>query len=111
MKIVFELIKTFTFDILSDSGNIRGRVELFQNVENPKQFRFGTYEAEMFHLNPTFPQNDEGQPLHSSDEMLWIERTFPTRSQDKKNFVAENVDEAVEVILSHIESFHQHISG
>lgn len=110
MKIVFELIKTFAFDILSDNGNIKGKIELFRDIGSPKQFRFSTYEAEMFHLNPTFPRNDIGQPLHLADEMLWIERTFPIGNYEGETFMAENVDEAIKIALSQIESFYQHIS-
>lgn len=109
MKVIFELIKSFEFDILLDDKSIRGKIELFQNLEKPELFRFRTYEVEIFHLTPTFPQNEKGQSLHFSDELLWTERSFPAISNDKKEFAAKDVNEAIKYILAHIESFYQHV--
>lgn len=109
MKVVFELIKSFEFEISSDKGKIRGKVEIFQNVENSKHFRFSTSEAEMFRLTPTFPQNEKEQPLHITDEMLWTERIFSGTNNGKKEFIAEDVDEAIRFGLLQIETFYNHL--
>lgn len=109
MKVVFELIKSFEFDISSDYRNIRGKIELYQNLENPEHFRFSSYEAEMFNLTPTFPQNEEAELLHLSNEVLWTERIFPTGNIVEKEFTAKDVNEAVKFVLSQIELFHKHI--
>lgn len=109
MKVIFELIKSFEFNISSDNGSIRGKIELFQDLENPERFRFSTSEAEVFQLIPTFPQNEEGQPLHISDELIWTERTFPTGNDSKKEFTAKDINEAIKIVLSQIELFYKHI--
>jgi hypothetical protein len=109
MKVIFELIKTLEFEILSDCGKIKGKMELFRNLENSEHFRLSTSEAEMFRLASTFPQNDEGKPIHNTDEILWTEKTFPTNINDTKEFMAKGESEAVKIVLSRIEAFYHHV--
>jgi hypothetical protein len=109
MKVVFEQIRSFEFEISSDNGNIVGKIELFQNLENSEHFRFRTLEAEMFRLIPTFPTNEDGQPLHISDEMFWVMREFPSERKGKNEFVAKDIDEAIKIVLAQIELYYKHI--
>lgn len=109
MKVIFELIKSFEFDISSNDEKIKGRIELFRSLENPESFRYKTYETEIFQLIPTFPKDNKEQPTHNSDEMLLVERTFPSGNKLEKEFMARNENEAINFVLSKIEAFYCHV--
>jgi len=109
MRIIFELIKTFEFEILSNNEKIKGRIELFRDLANSELYRFATLEAEIFRLIPSFPSDDEGNPLHDSDETLWTQRTFPGSKIQAKEFTAKSEAEAIETIISEIEAFYRHV--
>lgn len=109
MRIIFELVKTFEFEILSNKEKIKGKLELFRNLENSEHYRFSTSEAEMFRLIPSFPSDDKGKPLHDTDETLWTERTFPGTRNATKEFMAKNETEAVKIALSQVEAFYNHV--
>lgn len=109
MMIIFELIKTFEFELLSNDKKIRGKIELFRDLKNSEHYRFATSEAELFRLSPTFPMDEKGNPLHDSDETLWTEKIFPGIKNEAKEFNAENETEAIKIVLSRIEAFYHHV--
>jgi hypothetical protein len=109
MIIIFELVKSFEFEIKSDNSSMKGRVDLLQNIKEPSEFRFSTSELEMFRLIPVFPMNEDNEPLHTSDDLLWVKRTFPMESENEKTFVAASIDEAKQFVLSQLEFFHKRI--
>jgi hypothetical protein len=114
MKTVFELIKTFEFDIESDNEELENeslefKIELLQNLEDPEHFRFRIYETELFRMHPSFPRDEKEQPLHVTTEILWTERTLAGLRYKKQEFRAKEVSEAVDIILSEIDSVYRHL--
>jgi hypothetical protein len=81
----FVLLKTIEVDIAFSNeadGQWTTRIELFQDTENPDHFRCHMWELEMFRLTPTFPTDENDQPLHISDDTIMVERLFPHREVD-----------------------------
>ena len=109
MKQVFELIKSFVFEFSNDQGTIRGKLELFQNIEDRRYFRFSTSEADMFSISPTFPRDGDSNPTRIADETIWVEQEFPGGKVRSNEFTAESVSEACKVALEQIELFEDHL--
>lgn len=109
MKQVFELVKSFLFEFSGDQETIRGKLELFQNIDDPQHFRFATSEADMFSVSPTFPRDEDSNPIRVSDETIWVERTFPGGNIASGEFTAENPGEACKIVLEQIKLFEDHL--
>ncbi|MGQ0542486.1 MAG: hypothetical protein ACT4O9_11655 [Blastocatellia bacterium] len=108
-KKAFQLVKTIEFEIESEKEKIRGRLELFQDLERSDNFKLLSSEANQFRMQPTFPQDVDGLLTDSFDELIWSEKTFPGMSLLNREFRAPSLDDAVKEMLADLEGFENHL--
>lgn len=124
---VYELIKTFEFDLIIEDDRLIFRVELFRSiasrdrVELPagdreacakhNRFRIDIWEKEFYRIQSTFPQNEltfqpEQEP---SDEEIFVDysHAFP---EEELNFQAASYEEAEERTLAICENFWKYLN-
>ena len=109
---VYELIKTLELDIRLGDDSYTFRIELFVDTEHENRFRCRVWEFEMFRLVPTFPQNEQGEPVHISDDVMMVDRGIP-RSRVQypvEDIVAPSVDAAVEIVLRDLKDHLDHVT-
>ena len=112
---IFELVKSVEVDIeLSDEHSWTSRIEILRDTEDPNSFRCRVFESELFRLTPSFPRNDSNQPVHVTDETLFVERGIARSeiaSRMNKSFRAVDADAAIELVIRDLKAFLKHVTG
>jgi hypothetical protein len=109
---VFELIKTLELDVQLNDDSWSIRIELFKDTETKGRFRCHVWELELFRLTPTFPQGEDKQPAHISDDVLMVDRGI-ARSRiayPEEDIVAPDADAAIEIVLDDLKRFLEHVT-
>jgi len=109
---VFELIKTLELDVQLGDDSWSIRIELFKDIETKGRFRCHVWELELFRLTPTFPQSEDNQPAHISDDVLMVDRGI-ARSRiayPKEDIVAPDADAALEIVLDDLKRFLEQVT-
>jgi hypothetical protein len=110
---IFEVVKTVELDIRFGDDSWSIRIELLQDTEVKDHFRCHVWELELFRLTPTFPQDENGQPAHISDDMLMVDRGIPRSRIDypREDIIAADVDAAIGIVLDDLKRNLKHITG
>ena len=106
---IFELKRTLEFDItLSEDIFLPIRIEVFQDVANPNQFRCRIWQLEYYHLQPT---DSDGNPFeHRADEAIWVDWEHQL-DNDYQCFTAQDTNAALTKILDDIRQFLLRTTG
>ena len=108
---VFELVKVIEVDITVGDDLIPTRIEILQDTARSDFFRCRVWELERFRLIPRFPMDENGTPLHISDDVIQVERstTYAIFNKlDYRGFAAANVEAAVQMVIDDLKSFLEH---
>ena len=110
---LYQLVKTLELDIQLDDVSWSLRIELFRNTEAADHFRCHVWELEFFRLTPTFPQDENNQPAHVSDDVLLVDRGIANSriAYPKEDIIAANVDTAIEIVIDDLKRFLEHVTG
>jgi hypothetical protein len=111
---IFELVKTVLLDIGLAEEYIPTRIELWQDTERKDSFRCYIWELEHFNLTPTFPQDEKGKPLETCTEEIQVERSWRygrTRQFNMKEFIADDVDAAFQMVIENVKAELEYITG
>jgi hypothetical protein len=108
---VFELKRTIEFDFQLGDDYFPMRVEVFQDIANPNQFRCRIWKLEFYRLQPSFPQDNDGEPSDfSADEQVWFDWGH-NLSNDYQLFTAKDSDDALAKILADVKQFLIRVTG
>ncbi len=105
----FRLPEVVEVDVLLGDDSWAWRLEVFQAVNRGDLFRYRAWELELFRLQPSFPQDEAGDPLHLSDDALLVNRPLPLELPGSENFTADSVAEAVDVAIKDLRRTLEHI--
>jgi hypothetical protein len=110
---IFELVKTVELDIQLGDNSWPIRIELLQATEATDRFRCHVWESEMFRLTPTFPQDESGQPLHTSDDALMVDRGIAHSriAYPKEDIIAADVDAAFAIVFDDLKEYLKRVTG
>jgi hypothetical protein len=108
---VFDLVRVLEVDVRLGEDSWTSRIEIFKSLSEPDFYRARVSESEMFRLTPTFPQNENGEPEHRSDDTLFVERPFPHGPVALEGFRAESDQKAAEAVLLNLSAFLEHATG
>lgn len=67
----------------------------------------------MFRLTPSFPQDENNEPAHISDDVIMVERgiLYGRIKYPREDIVAPNADAALEVVIDDLKRFLEHATG
>ena len=105
----FRLAEVVEVDVLLGDDSWSWRMEVFQAVGREDLFRYRAWELELFRLQPTFPQDEAGDPLHLSDDALLVNRPLPLALTGSDSFTTGSVAEAVDVALEDLRRTLEHV--
>jgi hypothetical protein len=110
---IFELVKTVELDIRLGDDSWSIRIELLQDAEAKDHFRCHVWELELFRLTPTFPQDEMGQPAHTSDDVAMVDRGIPRSriAYPREDIIAADVDAALRIVLDDLKQYLKHVTG
>ena len=110
---IFELVKTVELDLRLGDNSWSIRIELLQDTEVKERFRCHIWELELFRLTPTFPQDENGQPAHISDDALMVGRGIPHSVIDypREAIIAADADAALGIVLDDLKQCLKRITG
>jgi hypothetical protein len=110
---LFELVKTVELDVQLGDDSWSTRIELFRDTTRADHFRCHVWELEFFRLTPTFPQDENNQPAHISDDVIMVERgiSFSRIKYPREDIVAPDADAALEVVIDDLKRFLEHATG
>jgi hypothetical protein len=110
---IYELARSLELDLEFGNDSFTFRIELFRDTENANRFRCHVWDLEMFRLTPTFPHDQNGEPAHTCDDIVMVDRGMP-RSQiayPREDIVALDLDAALEIVLSDLKAFLEHVTA
>lgn len=96
---VFELVKTVELDIQLGEDQWTTRIEIYRDRGKVDHFRCRVWELEFYRMTPTFPRNEKNQPATVTDDIIMVDRSFSYKGTNFNNFIAPNVDKALDLIL------------
>ena len=102
---IFRLLEVYEFDIRLGDDGWSVRIELFQDVAGSNRFRARVSERELFRLRPTFPQDAAGNPEHTSDDAVLVERPLSHGTTPYPDFEAADRDEAIALVRQDVIGF------
>ena len=103
---IFELVKAIEFTLtLEDRWEMR--FEIFQDTETPDHYRARLWQHECHRLQPTFPQDDAGQPEHLQDVVVPYEWSN-VKIGDYRDIYAASADEALAKVMGDFKQFLEH---
>lgn len=108
---MFELVKVLELDIVLGDDLIPVRIEILQDSARNDFFRCRIWELEHFRLVPTFPMDEDGKPLHISDDVIQVERSSSYQIFNKleyRGFVATNAEAAMQMVMDDLKSYLEH---
>jgi hypothetical protein len=108
---IYELVKVVEVDLQFGEDFCPTRIEIFKDTERPDHFRCRAWEMEFFRLTPTFPQGNNSEPLHISDDILAVQRDLPHTEIDHDDFVASNAEEALKFFIQGLTKYVEHTTG
>jgi hypothetical protein len=101
--IFFELRRVLDTTVGDDGSGQALRLELYQSIERPRQFRARVFEYVGYRLRPIDPENDD-EPAERCDDTLAAERSFNWLDGCWRDvFEADNVEEAVGILIQDCE--------
>jgi hypothetical protein len=111
---VFKHIETYEVDICfgstCESDCFSLRIELFQSLNDKHFFRCKSWRTELFRIQSTFPQDQNGHNLHEpSDEEILVEFSIPPFGH-YKDFYANNTKLAINKIIKDLRKMLENIS-
>lgn len=99
----YELVKVLEIDVDIGNEQFSLRLELLQCTLESNCFRAHISRPEFCRIQSTFPQNQEGQPVHQpSDEVIFVNWSYYL-SRDYTRFEALSPDDAIQLVLNDIE--------
>jgi hypothetical protein len=108
---LFELVHAVEVDLEIEEDAWPVRIDIYRDVEEEGHFRARIWLLETFRIQPTFPQNEAGEPQDTAaDEEVLVEWTY-NLEQDFESFQADSEEDALEMVLGALEEFVTHISG
>ena len=108
---IFELKRTLEFDFILGDDSFPMRIDVLQDIANPNQFRCRIWKLEFYRIQPTFPQDNDGEPLpFSADELIWTDWEY-NLNDDYQLFTAKDSDDALAKILADIKQFLVRVTG
>lgn len=87
------------------------RLEILQAVDSPTRFRYRAWELEFFRLRPTFPQNEQGEPIEASDDQLFVVRPLPRQRPNSLRFEAPSLDAARDIAVLDLRRSLEHMTA
>lgn len=108
---LFRLVETVEVDLKLAETEYTLRIELFQDLARPDQFRARTWEAELFRLTPRYPEDEDGEPTDTTEDILLVERPIPGGMVDHEPFVAASAEAALETVLDDLRGFLLDVTG
>ncbi|HYD49968.1 MAG TPA: hypothetical protein VEB21_16540 [Terriglobales bacterium] len=84
-------------------GNRNLRIELFQSTSDATRFRLRVWRHEHFRVQPTFPQDANGQPQHqSADESILVDCSYLLPPDLTEPLSAASVSTAREIVIARL---------
>lgn len=103
LRHTYELVKVLEVDVDIDNEQFPLRLKLLQCTSDSNYFRAYISRPEFYRIQSTFPQNQEGQPVHQpSDEVIFVDWSYYL-SRDYTRFEALSLDDAIQSVLNDIE--------
>ena len=110
---LYELARSLEVDFQLGDDSLTFRIELLRNTDQPDRFRCHVWDLEMFRLKPSFPRDGNGEPSQVCDDVLMVDRGIPRSgvAYPREDIVATNVDAALEIVLSDLRAFLEHVTA
>jgi hypothetical protein len=101
---VFKLVRMLGLDDVCLGGDcFRLRVEVFQALDEPQCYRAEIWRVETYRMQPTFPQDEVGQPAHDTADENVLVGWGDLVDADLDNIHASDPEAAMKKVLQSLE--------
>jgi hypothetical protein len=104
----FRVVDVLEVDLDLGEEQLTWRIELLQATDDSTTFRYRAWDLESFTLHPSFPQDTQGQPLHSTSDAFFVARPFP-KIASPGTFQADSPGSALRIALADLRRSLEHM--
>lgn len=102
MRASYLLVRTLELDVELGGEPMVLRLEIFRAANERDAYRARLWRRALYRMSPSFPRNDEDEPIERTDDSLFVEWA-ELLDGDYERFEADSDDAAQDRVLEDLE--------